>query len=89
MKQGTTPPSAEQDTMRPEYDFTSGVRGKHAAAMRQGIPNTIDRARCGLAVPPPVPGQRGADPQAPHLTAPAARATPGIDFRLVAVYYVM
>lgn len=34
---------AEQDAMRPEYDFT-GVprgRGKHAAAMRQGYTCTV------------------------------------------------
>ena len=32
------PPPPVQDAMRPEYDFTGvpGVRGKHAAAMRQG-----------------------------------------------------
>ena len=26
----------EQDEMRPEYDFTGGVRGKHHEAYRQG-----------------------------------------------------
>jgi len=26
----------EQDTMREEYDFSSGVRGKHHKAYRQG-----------------------------------------------------
>jgi hypothetical protein len=26
----------EQDTMREEYDFSSGVRGKHYKAYRQG-----------------------------------------------------
>ena len=26
----------ERDEMRPEYDFRGGVRGKHAAAYRQG-----------------------------------------------------
>ena len=42
MKQAKVPP-AEQDAMRPEYDFTgvSGVRGKHAAAMRQGYTCTV------------------------------------------------
>jgi hypothetical protein len=37
MKKAKTPPPVQED-MRPEYDFTSvpGVRGKHAAAMRQG-----------------------------------------------------
>ena len=27
---------SEQDTMRPEYDFSSGVRGKHHEAWREG-----------------------------------------------------
>ncbi len=27
---------AEQDTMREEYDFSGGVRGKHYKAYRQG-----------------------------------------------------
>ena len=31
MKQET-----EQDAMRPEYDFSSGVRGKHHETYRQG-----------------------------------------------------
>ena len=26
----------EQDTMRPEYDFSKGVRGKHHRAYQQG-----------------------------------------------------
>ena len=26
----------EQDTMRPEYDFSTGVRGKHHEAYRRG-----------------------------------------------------
>ena len=30
------PDSDEQDTMRDEYDFTGGVRGKHAALVAQG-----------------------------------------------------
>jgi len=28
--------SEDKDTMRPEYDFSSGVRGKHAAKYAQG-----------------------------------------------------
>lgn len=28
--------SAENDEMRPEYDFRGGIRGKHARACRQG-----------------------------------------------------
>jgi hypothetical protein len=41
MKKATATQAAEQDTMRPEYDFTGGVRGKHAAAMRQGYTCTV------------------------------------------------
>jgi hypothetical protein len=42
MKQAQTPPP-DQDAMRPEYDFTGvpAVRGKHAAAMRQGYTCTV------------------------------------------------
>lgn len=29
-------PSKDNDTMRPEYDFSKGVRGKHAARYAQG-----------------------------------------------------
>jgi hypothetical protein len=28
--------AADKDTMRPEYDFSNGVRGKHAARYAQG-----------------------------------------------------
>jgi hypothetical protein len=28
--------SREKDTMRPEYDFSQGVRGKHAARYAEG-----------------------------------------------------
>jgi hypothetical protein len=41
MKKAKATQDAEQDTMRPEYDFTGGVRGKHAAAMRQGYTCTV------------------------------------------------
>ncbi len=44
MKKGKTTPRVERDTMRPEYDFTGGIRGKHAAAMRQGYTRTIHHA---------------------------------------------
>ncbi len=27
---------SEQDSMQPEYDFSSGIRGKHHEAYRQG-----------------------------------------------------
>ncbi|MBU0655691.1 MAG: hypothetical protein KJ914_11265 [Gammaproteobacteria bacterium] len=27
----------EEDTMRPEYDFSGGVRGKHYEAYRKGV----------------------------------------------------
>ena len=30
--------------MRPEYDFTGGVRGKHAAAVRQGYSQIVHHA---------------------------------------------
>jgi len=33
--------SAENDEMRPEYDFRGGVRGKHAKAYRKGYTVTI------------------------------------------------
>ena len=29
-------PDSERNTMRPEYDFSKGVRGKHAARYAQG-----------------------------------------------------
>lgn len=42
MKKAKTQPPTHDD-MRPEYDFTGvpGVRGKHAAAYRQGYTRTI------------------------------------------------
>jgi hypothetical protein len=45
MKQATTPPP-DQDARRPEYDCTGvpGVRGTHAAAMREGYPCTVQHA---------------------------------------------
>lgn len=36
MKRGTSEPVSENNDMRPEYDFTGGVRGKHHKALRQG-----------------------------------------------------
>ena len=30
------PDAGDRDTMRDEYDFTGGVRGKHAALIAQG-----------------------------------------------------
>ncbi len=44
MKKVKTPHSAEPDTMRPEYNFTGGVRGKHAAALRQGYTRIVHHA---------------------------------------------
>jgi hypothetical protein len=44
MKKVKATPSAEPDTMRPEYDFTGGVRGKHAAAMRRGYTRAVHHA---------------------------------------------
>lgn len=35
-KQTRGKPSKDQDTMRPEYDFRKGVRGKHAAGYAGG-----------------------------------------------------
>ena len=35
MKKGRKP-SANRDTMRPEYDFSGGVRGKYVARYRAG-----------------------------------------------------
>jgi hypothetical protein len=35
-KQNRLKPSENKDTMRPEYDFSEGVRGKHAARYAEG-----------------------------------------------------
>jgi hypothetical protein len=35
-KQGSRRRSGETDTLRPEYDFSKGVRGKHAAKYAEG-----------------------------------------------------
>jgi hypothetical protein len=35
-KQTRRKPSEDSDTMRPEYDFSKGVRGKHVARYAQG-----------------------------------------------------
>ena len=35
-KQTRRKPSEDSDAMRPEYDFSKGVRGKHAARYAQG-----------------------------------------------------
>lgn len=35
-KQIRRKPSRDKDTMRPEYDFSKGVRGKHAARYAEG-----------------------------------------------------
>ena len=35
-RQSRAKKSDEKDTMRPEYDFSKGVRGKHAAKYAQG-----------------------------------------------------
>jgi hypothetical protein len=56
MKQAKTPVPA-QDDMRPAYAFTGvpGVRGKHAAASRQGDTRTVhhpDGTRAGTTVRP-------------------------------------
>ena len=36
MKEGNTKAKRARDTMRAEYDFSGGERGKHAQAYRQG-----------------------------------------------------
>ena len=36
MKKQTRRKQSEADTMRPEYDFSKGVRGKHAAKYAEG-----------------------------------------------------
>ncbi len=36
--------SDNDDDMRPEYDFSQGVRGKHYRAMQQGYTVTIHQA---------------------------------------------
>lgn len=44
---GNKAPNGDQDSqddMAPEYDFTHGVRGKHAAAMRNGYTMVIHRS---------------------------------------------
>jgi hypothetical protein len=35
-KQTKRKPPTDKDTMRPEYDFSKGVRGKHAAKYAEG-----------------------------------------------------
>lgn len=35
-KQIRRKPTRDKDTMRPEYDFSKGVRGKHAARYAEG-----------------------------------------------------
>jgi hypothetical protein len=35
-KRNKVNPPEEKDTMRPEYDFSKGVRGKHAAKYAEG-----------------------------------------------------
>jgi len=35
-KQTKRKPRTDKDTMRPEYDFSKGVRGKHAAKYAEG-----------------------------------------------------
>ena len=35
-RKSTTTRSRDRDTMRPEYDFSKGVRGKYAARLKPG-----------------------------------------------------
>jgi hypothetical protein len=36
-------PTTAHDDMQPEYDFSKGVRGKHAKALRQGYTVTVHK----------------------------------------------
>lgn len=38
-----TPTRQSDDDMQPEYDFSNGIRGKHAKAMRQGYTVTVHK----------------------------------------------
>lgn len=38
----------QQDNMLPEYDFTNGVRGKHAQALQRGYKVTIHKTGGGV-----------------------------------------
>lgn len=44
MKKGTPRNSMAEDTLRAEYDFRGGVRGKHYRAMQGGYTITIHKA---------------------------------------------
>ena len=44
MKKTTTKATASDETMRTEYDFRPGVRGKHHKAYRQGHQVTIHKS---------------------------------------------
>src|SRR6059036_380935 len=46
-------PPKDRDTMRPEYDFTKGVRGKHAARYAEGSNLVIFLEKDGEKVLPP------------------------------------
>ena len=44
MKKAPTKSTASDETMRTEYDFSHGVRGKHHKAYRQGHQATIHKS---------------------------------------------
>lgn len=44
MKKGTTRDAIVENTLRAEYDFRGGVRGKHYRAMQGGYTITIHKA---------------------------------------------
>lgn len=45
-KHGKKPLTEDTDTMRPEYDFSKGVRGKHADKYDEGTNHSLGSARC-------------------------------------------
>ena len=59
---------AEDDNMRAEYDFSSGVRGKHFRAMQAGYTVTVHRAN-GTTVTKDVMPKEGAVVLEPDLRA--------------------
>jgi hypothetical protein len=44
MNDKTFEQGVDDDEMRPEYDFSKGVRGKHQRAFRQGVQVTVHKA---------------------------------------------
>ena len=44
MNDKTIEQTVDEDEMRPEYDFSEGVRGKHHRAFQQGVQVTVHKA---------------------------------------------